>query len=54
MGTITAKAEGKAEITVTTFNGISKTCTVNVVLPEPEPEPEPEESTENVTENVEP
>ena len=58
VGTITAKAEGKAEITVTTFNGISKTCTVNVVLPEPEPEPEPEESTETVTEpvteNVEP
>jgi uncharacterized protein YjdB len=52
VGTITAKAEGKAEITVTTFNGISKTCTVNVVLPEPEPEESTETVTETVTENV--
>ena len=40
LGTITAIAEGKTEITVTTFNGLSKTCVVNVVLPEPESEPE--------------
>lgn len=34
--TITAKAEGITTITVTTFNGLSKTCVVNVTSPKAE------------------
>ena len=34
VGTITAKAEGEVTITVTTFNGVSKTCKINVIAPE--------------------
>jgi uncharacterized protein YjdB len=46
VGTVTAKAEGEVTITVSTYNGISKTCKLTVLAPEEQGD-EPLEATGN-------